>query len=107
MISQSAKLSLVIIAMLGYFTINAQQERRGKPNPEKVMAKMDANENGTISLEEFKAAPMNQDFKDEVVEKRFSRMDADENGEVNLEELKKALKHMKHRRGHRHQHKDN
>jgi Ca2+-binding EF-hand superfamily protein len=95
---KTVKVGLVIVAMFGYGTIQSQTERRGKPSPDKVMEKIDADENGTISLAEFKAAPINQDFKEEVVIKRFSRMDEDKNGEINIEELKKAIKHMKHRR---------
>ena len=107
MISKTVKMSLAAMAIVGCFSIQAQQERRGRPSPEKVMTKKDADESGTISFEEFKAAPLNQDFKDDVVEKRFNRMDEDENGEVTMDELKKALKHMKHRRGHRPKPEDN
>lgn len=101
MISKKVKVSLLVAAILGIFSTQAQQKRRGQPNPDKIMAKVDSDENGTISLEEFKAARMNQDFKDEVVEKRFRQMDMDDNGQVNLDELKKAIEHRKHRRGKR------
>ncbi|MBO3117710.1 EF-hand domain-containing protein [Winogradskyella sp. DF17] len=102
MISKTVKVSCIVVALLGSFLAEAQQERKRRPNPKTILAKMDTDENGLVSLDEFKAAPMNEDFKIEVVEKRFKKMDEDESGEVDLEELKKAMKHMK-RRGRSHQ----
>lgn len=107
MISKTVKVSCLAVALLGSFLAQAQQERKRRPQPEKILAKMDTDDNGSVSLDEFKAAPMNEDFKIEVLEKRFKKMDEDDNGEIDIEELKKAVRHMKRRGRPQHGPKDN
>jgi hypothetical protein len=99
MISKTVKVGFIIVAMFGCFSSQAQQERKRKLHPETILSKMDTDENGTVSLDEFKATRRNKNLKVEVIEKRFKRMDEDASGEVDLDELKKAMKHMKGHRG--------
>ncbi len=60
---------------------------KGRPNPERIFKKLDADNNGSVSLDEFKAGPRAQ--KDpEKAEEIFKRIDKDGNGELSLEEFK-------------------
>ncbi len=60
---------------------------RQRPNPEEAFKKLDANSDGSISLEEFKANPRAQANPDRAGE-AFARMDKDSDGKVTLEEFK-------------------
>lgn len=60
-----------------------------RPNPEEIFKKLDADSNGSLSLEEFKASPRAQKDPDKA-EQAFKKMDADSDGGVTLEEFKKA-----------------
>jgi hypothetical protein len=58
-----------------------------RPNPEEVFKKLDANGDGSVSLEEFKAGPAGQ--RDAAkAEEIFKKIDADGNGNVSAEEFK-------------------
>ena len=60
---------------------------KGRPNPEEVFKKLDANADGSITLDEFKAGPRAQ--KDPAhAEEAFKKMDKDGDGKVTLEEFK-------------------
>jgi len=59
----------------------------GRPNPEEIFKKLDANDDKSISLDEFKAGPMGK--KDPAkAEEVFKKVDADSSGGVSLEEFK-------------------
>jgi hypothetical protein len=61
--------------------------RGHRRSPEEVMKKLDKNNDGKISLEEWKALPRSQ--KDPArAEEMFKRMDANHDGFVTLDELK-------------------
>ena len=64
-----------------------QRGPRQRPNPEEMFKKLDADGNGSVSLEEFKAGPRGQ-RNPERAEQVFKKIDADQNGEVTLEEFK-------------------
>ncbi len=68
------------------------QGRHAAAGPEAAFKKMDADGNGTVSLEEFIKArnPANDEAKQKL-ETRFKKMDADGNGQLTLEEFKKAI----------------
>ncbi|MEX1047939.1 MAG: EF-hand domain-containing protein [Akkermansiaceae bacterium] len=55
--------------------------------PEKAFAKLDADSNGSLSVEEFKASPMAKK-KPERAEQVFAKMDKDSSGTLTLEEFK-------------------
>ena len=59
----------------------------GRPSPEEIFKKLDTNNDGFISLEEFKAGPRAQ--KDPAkAEEIFKKMDKDGDGKLTLEEFK-------------------
>lgn len=58
-----------------------------RPTPEEIFKKLDTNNDGSLSLEEFKAGPMAQ-HDPAKAEEVFKKMDADGNGSVSLEEFK-------------------
>src|SRR5262245_16156607 len=60
---------------------------RERPNPEEAFKKLDTNNDGSISLEEFKAGPMAQRNPDRA-DAAYKRMDKDNDGKVTLEEFK-------------------
>lgn len=58
-----------------------------KRNPEEVFKKLDANNDGSVSLDEFKAGPMGK--KDPVkAEEIFKRKDANNDGKLTVDEFK-------------------
>ena len=60
---------------------------RKRPSPEETFKRLDADSNGSLSLEEFKANPRAQ--KDPAgSEARFKEMDKDSNGSLSAEEFK-------------------
>ena len=59
----------------------------GRPNPEEAFKKLDANNDGSVSLDEFKASPRAQ--KDAArAEEMFKKMDKDSSSGLSLEEFK-------------------
>lgn len=87
------------IQLFGFLAITASlsygEEAPGKPdkpkgrNVEAMFKKLDANSDGSVTLEEFKAAPKAQ--KDPAkAEARFKKIDADSSGGGSLEEFKAA-----------------
>lgn len=62
-----------------------------KPNPAEAFKKLDANHDGTLSIDEFKASPMA--MKDPVkTEELFKKKDKDGNGKLTLEEVSMETK---------------
>jgi hypothetical protein len=60
---------------------------RPRRDPAEMFKRLDTNNDGSISLEEFKAGPMAQRNPDRA-EEAFKRMDKDSDGKVTLEEMK-------------------
>ena len=69
---------------------------KGRPGPEKIFEKLDADSSGSVSLEEFKAAPRAKE-EPAKAEEIFKKIDKDGNGELSLEEFKSHR--PPHRRG--------
>lgn len=80
-----APLALAIFACS--FTGQAQEKKR-EIDFDKMITRFDADENGSVSLEEFKSAKRKREVDPERLEKMFANLDGDSNGEVTLEELK-------------------
>ncbi len=90
MITKNLKLGLVVLALCS-FSFTQAQDKKKKPDPEKVFASFDTNEDKAISLEEFKAKKRKNDVNPEALEKRFAKIDTDEDGLVSLEEFKAGM----------------
>lgn len=81
---------LAIAASLSYGEdAPAKPDKPKHPTPEEMFKKLDTSNDGSLTLEEFKASPKGQ--KDPAkAEERFKKMDTDSNGTVSLEEFKAA-----------------
>jgi|SaaInl85LU_5_DNA_1037374.scaffolds.fasta_scaffold234780_1 Ca2+-binding EF-hand superfamily protein len=79
------KLGTLVLALCAFTSMEAQEKK--KPDPEKMFKKFDTNEDGSISLEEFKAIKRKNEVPAEKLEKNFARMDEDSDGKVTLEEM--------------------
>ncbi len=92
MITKTLKISLFVLAVASFSFVGAQEKQeKNKVDYEKIFKGLDADESGSISLEEFKAKRMKAPSKEAQVEKRFTQMDTDESGLVDLAEFKKFL----------------
>lgn len=63
------------------------KEGKERPNPEVIFKKLDADGNGSVNLEEFKASARAKE-NPEKAEEIFKKIDKDGNGELSLEEFK-------------------
>lgn len=70
-------------------------DRGGRKNPEEVFKHLDADNSGSVSLEEFKANPRAQK-NPEKAEERFKALDTNNDGAVSLEEFKAGRPHRDH-----------
>jgi len=92
------------IAILSAFALavpfaSAEQGEKGKPegkrpNPKEHFEKMDADDSGTVSLEEFKSTPRAKE-NPEKAEEIFKKMDADTSGDITFAEMIEAHKKRK------------
>ena len=101
--------SVLVLALAGCVGLSSaladdapkKKEGKKKPSAEQIVKKLDANEDGKLSVEELVKSPR---IKDEArAKKMVERMDADKDGAISAEEFKKAFK--KHRGPHRRHHK--
>ena len=83
------KFGLLTIALFAFSQVNAQD--RKQPDPEKMFASYDANEDKIISLDEFKSKKRKNEMAPEALEKRYATMDANSDGSVTFEEFKVAM----------------
>ncbi len=88
MISKTLKIGLFVIALCSISFVNGQ-ERKGKEkgNPEEKFKKLDADANGSLSLQEFKAKRMQDESRDARFDEQFKVLDADANDVLSLEEF--------------------
>jgi Ca2+-binding EF-hand superfamily protein len=70
----------------------AEEKSKKKPDPAKMFEKKDADGDGALTLEEFKAGMKGKAL--ENAEKRFEKLDKDGDGKVTLEEMKAGLAAM-------------
>jgi len=74
--------TVVAITLMGSALCQAQDAPKKAPNPQQKFEKLEADKNGSVSSDEFKA-----NAKDPAkAEKQFAKIDADKNGSVSLEE---------------------
>ncbi len=63
------------------------QGKPPRPEPGKIFAKLDADSDGNVTLEEFKKSPRAQENPTKA-EEIFAKIDADSDGNITLEEFK-------------------
>ncbi|MEP3838970.1 MAG: hypothetical protein ABJM36_15095 [Algibacter sp.] len=83
----TVKLGVLALGLFGFSLSMSAQEKK-EPNFEKILKKFDADENGSVSLEEFKNAKRKNEIPAEKLEKQYVKLDADKDGAVTLVELK-------------------
>jgi len=80
-------LSIVAVATsLSFGQEEAAKEKKGG-NPEETFKKLDTDNNGSLSLEEYKASPMGKK-QGEGAEAKFTALDTDKSGGLSLDEFK-------------------
>ncbi|MFC0606027.1 EF-hand domain-containing protein [Winogradskyella pulchriflava] len=98
MISKTLKFSLLVVAICSISFVTAQERKeKKKANPEEVFKKLDADANGSLSLEEFKAK-RSRKGDTEAADAHFKALDKDANGALSLEEFKTRTKPSKEER---------
>jgi hypothetical protein len=78
---------LALATSLSYGQDTPKKGDKKAPAPAKVFKKLDANTDGAVSLEEFKASPRAQKNPAKA-EEIFKKIDTDSSGAINLEEFK-------------------
>ena len=75
--------TVVAITLMGSALCQAEDAPKKAPNPQQQFEKLDADKNGSVSSDEFKA-----NAKDPAkAEQQFAKLDADKNGSLSLEEF--------------------
>jgi Ca2+-binding EF-hand superfamily protein len=80
-------LSIIALATSLSFGEEKAPKEKKTPDPEKTFKKIDTDDNGSLSLEEYKASPMGTRAGDKA-EPKFKKLDTDGNGSLNLDEFK-------------------
>ncbi|WP_169515998.1 EF-hand domain-containing protein [Gaetbulibacter saemankumensis] len=89
-------MSLCAVVLFAGVQLSAAQQNSGnKRTPEKMFASLDADEDGMVTLEEFKSKKRKNEVPVERLEKMFKRMDANADGTLTLEEYQKAMEKRK------------
>jgi len=91
-------LVILVFSMIASSTVQAKNDkpcRHQRANA--LFTAIDKNNNGEISLSEFKAHTVN----DENIKKRFARLDKDKNGLLDDKELARLTMKKKNRHQHR------
>lgn len=92
MITKTLKTGLFFVALASFSLVGAQEKLEVKEDKSAKMFKhLDANADGEITLEEYKAKLLKDDSKTDQIEKRFAKIDTNENGTLDREEFKVAM----------------
>ena len=78
------------LAVVAGLAGHACGEEKKAPDPEKVFARKDADKDGSLTLEEFKAGMKPEGA--EKAAKRFGKLDANGDGKLSLDEFKAGMK---------------
>ena len=81
----SMKLAFLGIFVLGMGVAPALAAKPGKKDPAQTFKKLDANNDGSLTVQEMKGKGKKDAAK---VEKRFKKLDKDSDGKVTLAEIK-------------------
>jgi Ca2+-binding EF-hand superfamily protein len=92
------KLGVFALSLFAYSQTASAQDQQKRPDPEKMFKGLDTNNDGSVTLEEFKNKERKREIPADRLEKMYGMMDADSNGSVTLEEYKSAMDKMKERR---------
>lgn len=92
-------IAILSVLALAVSFVSAEESEKGKPerkrpNPKQHFEKMDSDSSGTVSIEEFKAAPRGKE-NPEKAEEIFKKIDADSSGGITLEEMMQAHKNRR------------
>lgn len=79
----------VAIVMVAAVSPAVSAADKKAPDPAKVFAKKDADNDGALTLEEYKAGLKEQ--APEKIDKRFKKIDANGDGKLSLEEFKAGM----------------
>jgi len=98
--------AFVAVSFLGAGLLRAddapKKKEHKRPTAEQIVKKLDTDENGTLSLDEFSKSRRLKDDA-EKAKKIFEKIDADKDGQVSAKELAEAFKrHREHHKGHHH-----
>ena len=79
---------VMVACCLAVPVVAADGDKKG-PNPEKIFQKKDANGDGSLTLEEFKAGMPEKALT--RADARFKKLDASGDGKLSLDEFKAGL----------------
>ena len=86
--SRILRMSIAVVAVAA-FVPTAHAADKKAPDPAKAFAKKDANSDGSLTLDEFKAGLKDKAL--ETADKRFKRIDSNGDGKVSLDEFKAGM----------------
>jgi hypothetical protein len=69
--------------------VGAGAAEKGAPDPEKIFARKDADSDGALTLEEYKAGLKEKALAN--ADKRFKKIDTDSDGKLSLDEFKAGI----------------
>ncbi|GAA4292871.1 EF-hand domain-containing protein [Aestuariibaculum suncheonense] len=94
--SSILKLSLCALGFIAFSqTAAAQDQQRKQPDPETMFKGLDADKDGSVTLEEFKNKKRKREIPAERLESMFTALDTDKSGAFTLEEYKTGMEKLR------------